>query len=159
MATTIKGLKTAFKKAESKVVKSIARYKSLLFKLYMPAYPNCRKSDASKDLCDVYLTCLRSDGTIRDYATDLSHVFYRRGRGGKFYIKPQNELFTYCESCPGQGHTNCPYCNDDRLVGQDYIDLCKLEAAIEAAVDERERVIDELESLGYDVYHDSDLWG
>ena len=94
MATTIKGLKTAFKKAERKFSKAIARYKGLLFQLYMPAYPNCRKSNASKSYADVYLACLNSDGSIREYATDLSWTFYRKGRGGKFYVyeKPQSRL-------------------------------------------------------------------
>lgn len=158
MATTIKGLKTAFKKAEHKISKAVARYKNLLFKLYMPAYPNCRKSDMSKDYADVYLTCINSDGSIREYATNLSWTFYRKCRGGKFYEKPQNENKKHCDACDQPCYLACPYRHSENLVSQDYLDLRKLEYAINAAIEERENIINALESLDCDVYHDSALW-
>ena len=146
MTTTIKGLKNAFKKANKRVDKAIDRYKNFIFALYMPANENCRKSKLSGDYADVYLTCLNSDGTIREYASDLSWTFYRRGRGGKFYEK---ERYAGRE-WDANTQTYQP-------VGQDYLELCKLENTIDLAVDEREQVLNDLEKIGVNVFEDAEF--
>ena len=89
---------------------------------------------------------------LRDYATDLSWVFYRKRGGGKFYEKPQpiREGF----SKPAWDN----YLQAYRLVGQDYLDLRKLEYAIDSAVTERERLLSELEDAGIDPYVEKELW-
>ena len=148
-------LRKQFKAANKRVDKAIARYKKALFPLYMPYYEGARQSDMSgRDgkFADVYLTCLRSDGSIRDYATDLSWTFYRRGRGGKFYEKPQPKREGFSERAWDN------YTQAYQLVGQDYLDLRKLEVAIDAAVDEREILLSELESRGVNPYADAELW-
>lgn len=147
-------LRKQFKAAEQRVSKAIFRYKQLILKLYMPYFDGARQSDMSgrnNGIADVYLTCLNSDGTIREYATQLSWTFYRRGRDGKFYEKPQPK--TYCQTECGK----CTWCDDNR-VSQDYLDLCKLETAIDTAVDEREQLRAELENIGVDTWHDATLW-
>lgn len=154
-------LRKQFKAAEQRVSKAIFRYKKLLFKLYMPYFDGARQSDMSgrnNGIADVYLTCLNSDGTIREYATNLSWTFYRRGRGGKFYEKPQDGDKKHCDACNGTCYLACPYRHSEEKVSQDYLDLCKLETAIDTAVDERERLRTELEAVGVDTWHDAALW-
>lgn len=150
-------LRKQFKAAVKRVDKAIARYKKALLPLYMPYYEGGMSGRDGK-FADVYLTCLNSDGTVREFATELSWTFYRRGRGGKFYEKPQTGNKKHCEVCNGPCYAACPYRHNDELVSQDYLDLCRLEYAICVAVDERERVKHELEAVGVDVYHDAELW-
>lgn len=134
MATTIKGLKTAFKKANRRVDKAFARYKKAIAPLHMP-YGN--------EIVPVESHCFSEggyytdgqgvtrwcEGRLHDFATELSRTFYRRGRGGKFYEKPQKD-----------------------------IDLLKLEREIDASIDEREEILARLVHMGYDVYADAELW-
>lgn len=153
---TIKGLKSAFKKANRSVNRAIARYTDFIFPLYMP-WGN------EGEVASVYMACVkqvkyvdnkgktRYSEQLRDYATELSWTFYRK-RGGKFYEKPQPMR----EGFSQEAWDN--YRQVYQLVGQDYLDLRKLEWAIDAAVDERERLLSELEDAGINPYDDAELW-
>ena len=154
---TVKGLKTALKKANRRVHKAITRYTDFILPLYMP-WGN------EGEVASVYMACVKQvkyvddkgkmhySEQLRDYATDLSWVFYRKRGGGKFYEKPQpiREGF----SKPAWDN----YLQAYRLVGQDYLDLRKLEYAIDSAVTERERLLSELEDAGIDPYVEKELW-
>lgn len=145
-------LRKQFKKANQRVDKAKARYQKLVSVLYMPWGKDGK-------IVNVGMVCIRRyDNLIVEYATDLSWTFYRRGRGGKIYEKPQTENKKHCEVCNGSCYAACPYRHSDELVSQDYLDLCKLEYAIDAAVDERARLIDELKAVGVNVFFDAELW-
>lgn len=147
MATTIKGLKTALKKANKRVDKSIERYKKALLPLYLKINDNAVPRYVSAYDNSVI------QGRVANFATESTWAFYRRGRDGKFYEKPQPK--------PLEGFLQEVWDNYRQvyqLVGQDYLDLRKLENAIDAAVNEREKLLWQLEDLGVDVYNDAELW-
>lgn len=137
---TIKGLKIALKKANRRVDKAFARYKKAL----MPLYLQINDKSAPRYVSAYQNSVIHEQ--VVNFATDCSWTFYRRGRGGKFYEKSR-----YI------GREWDAYNRAYQPVGQDYLDLCKLEAAIDASIDEREKIIDELESLGINPYS-SDFW-
>ena len=144
MTTTITTLKKQLKAANRRVDKAIDRYRIFASKLFMPW------GDRIVNVADIVF---HRNGSIEN-ATDLSWTFYRRGRGGKFYEKPQ-------PNPNREGFTERAWDNFRKvyqLVGQDYLDLCKLEAAIDKATDERERLLSELEAAGVNPYKEKDLW-
>lgn len=142
METTIKRLRKLFKKAAKRADKAIDSYAKFTGKLYMP-YGN--------EIVNVGKICFKHNDHFEN-ATDLSWTFYRRGRGGKFYEKPQSKREGFSERAWDN------YRQAYQLVGQDYLDLCKLEYAIDVAIYECESLLGELEKLGVDVYNDADLW-
>lgn len=138
MPTTIKGLRTALKKANRWADKAIRRYIDTLALLYMHCYtsmPPNQLVHASR--C---LSYAHGELYIREFATEMSHDFYRIGRGEKFLVEQWGEFV------------------NAKCVPFDWRNLQKLENAIDEAVDERERIKDKLESLGHDVWNDSELW-
>lgn len=149
---TIKGLKTAFKKANKRADKAFARYEKCVSKLYVTDY-----AGRVKRLQD---EVFRPDGTLRDFATNVSDMFYRKARNGHIYIKPcdcnKYSPCTWCLYCDGSScdHSGQP----EKFYCRDYRDLRKLESEIDAAVDEREKLLWQLDDLGVDVYRDDELW-
>lgn len=141
MAMTIKGLKTALKKANRRVDKSFARYKKALLPLYLQINDNAAPRYVSAYDNSVI------QGRVAHFATESSWTFYRRGRDGKFYEKERYA-----------GREWDAYKRAYQPVGQDYLDLCKLEAAIDAALDEREKILTQIEKLGVNPYVDQELW-
>lgn len=77
----------------------------------------------------------RPDGTLRDFATNVDDVFYYKR--GKVYYSYRTRY------------------EDEH---QTYNELRKLESEIDAAVDEREKLLWQLEDLGVEVYRDDELW-
>lgn len=141
MAMTIKGLKTALKKANQRVDKAFARYKKALLPLYLQINDNAAPRYVSAYDNSVI------QGRVANFATNYSWTFYRRGRGGKFYEKERYA-----------GRKWDAYKRAYQPVGQDYLDLCKSEAAIDAAVSAREKILSELEKAGVNPYVDQELW-
>ena len=127
---TLSALKKEFAAADKRVGKAAERYRKLLSALYMP------RNGFDNRLVNVYAELVKSDGSIRQYATQVSWKFYRRGRGGKFYEKPQLGNVKCCDVCSGYCNSFCPNHNGV-LVSQDYLDLYKLECAIEDAITAR----------------------
>lgn len=123
---TIKGLKTAFQKANKRVDKAFARYEKRVSKLYVVDY-----AGRVKRLQD---EVFRSDGTLHDFATNITGEMFKRDRGG------------------WHGRVTLSYDLDALPI------LRKLEGEIDAAVDEREKLLWQLEDLGVDVYRDDELW-
>lgn len=123
---TIKGLKTAFKKANKRVDKAFARYEKRVSKLYVVDY-----AGRAKRLQD---EVFRPDGTLRDFATNITGEMLKRDRGG------------------WHGRVTLSYDLDALPI------LRKLETKIDAAVDEREKLLYQLEDFGVDVYRDNELW-
>ena len=151
MATTIKGLKTAFKKANRRVDKAFARYKKALAPLYVPYGGEIVSAESLCFSEGGYYTDGQGvtrwyEGSLLDFATELSWTFYRRGRGGKFYEKERYA-----------GREWDAYKRAYQPVGQDYLDLLKLEREIDASADEREEILARLAHMGYDVQADAEL--
>ncbi|MBQ3442221.1 MAG: hypothetical protein IJG33_03135 [Selenomonadaceae bacterium] len=126
MATTIKGLKTALKKANKRVDKAFARYEKSTSKLYF-----CDYAGRVRKLKD---EVFRPDGSIRTFATDITGEMLKRDRGG------------------WHGRVTLSYDLDALPI------LRKLETELDAAVNEREDLLWQLEDLGVDVYKDAELW-
>lgn len=152
MATTIKGLKAALKKANQRVDKAFARYEKALLPLYMPWGHD---SDNRREYASVYMECFPR-GKFREYATNLTWTFFRK-RGRMFYVK-QHGHSKHCENCTCYRYQICPYRHGDDLVSQDCLELCKLENALDAAIDEREKILTQIEKLGVNPYVDQELW-
>ena len=148
MATTIATLKKRFKAANLRVDKAIDRYRILASKLFMPY---------GGGIVNVADVIFHRNGSFED-ATKLSWVFYRRGRGGKFYEKQQTEDKRHCDACDQPCYMACPHFQHADKVSQDYLDLRRLEYAIDAAVDTRGLILDELEAAGVNPYTEKDLW-
>lgn len=140
-------LRKQFKAANRRVDKAFTRYKKALLPLYIQINDNAAPRYVSAYDNSVI------QGRVANFATDYSWTFYRRGRGGKFYEKQQPK--------PSDQWTQElweDYAKGQQLVGQDYLDLLKLETAIDTAVDERERLLNELESAGVNPYAENELW-
>ena len=151
MATTIKELKTAFKKANRRVGKAFAQYKKALAPLYVPYRGEIVSVESLCFSEGGYYTDGKGitrwcEGSLHDFATDISYILYRRGRNGKFYEKERYA-----------GRVWDAYEQAYQLVGQDYLDLLKLEREIDAATDEREEILARLAHMGYDVQADAEL--
>jgi len=149
MTTTITTLKKQLKAANRRVDKAIDIYRIFTSKLFMPW------GDKIVNVADIVF---HRKGSF-EYASDLSEQFYRRGRGGKFYVKPfdceKRQPCTWCTFCDGSA---CDNDSGEKFYCRDYLDLRELEAAIDKATDERERLLSELEAAGVDPYTEKDLW-
>lgn len=143
---TLRELSRDFKIANQRVDKSISRYGRFLKSIYFPFSYNDDHSGYSV----AYATCFSGNGSIRTYATECSYVLYRRGRNGDFYEKPITDSENVC--------VWDSYRKKYQTIGQDYLEARKLEDDIDAAVDERERLLHELEKAGVNPYAKAKLW-
>lgn len=125
MATTIKGLKTALKKANRRVDKAFARYKKAITPLYV---------NYGGATIPLEIFCFSDGGYLRNLATEISDTFWKRARGG--------------------WHGKITLVIADK----DDFDACALERAIDAAVGEREKILNQLRDKGYNPYTDAELW-
>ena len=141
---TIKQLRAAFKRANKRVDKTVARYERYISKLYMPL--------KTGEIVNVYDKCYRGTYFIPEPATQLSWEFYRRGRNGEFYEKPQPKREGFTERAWDN------YRQAYQLVGDDWLTLRDMEHAIDKAVDEREKLLAEFENTGLNPWTDDDLW-
>lgn len=128
-------LRKLFKAANKRVDKAIDRYKGLIDALWV--------EKARGELVHATPACFSwhdKQWHFREFATDSYDAFYRRGRGEKRLAESWGAFRPF---------------NVKRI---DIAAIKKLEAKMEAAFSERERLLDELEAAGVDVWHDADLW-
>lgn len=131
----VKTLKAAFKAANRRVSKSIARYVNLIHSLWA--------ENASGELVQASYLCLTFKNDkwhVREYITDSYDSFYRRGKGKKRHAEIGGSFkLVPCKPVA-------------------FSEVKKLETALEAAIERRETLIDELAKVGVDVWKDDDLW-
>jgi len=147
METKIKRLVMTFKALRRRHNRILRSYEKLASKLYMPL---------AGEMVSVKRICLRSCGyyeKVSAYGT----VFYRRDRGGKFYVKDypcdKRQPCTWCDSCDG---SSCEYDGHEKFICADYVALSQAEEIVDMLGDELENLLVELDKLGVDPY--DDLW-
>ena len=133
-------LRKLFKAANQRVDKAIARYREELFGLWVETSRG-KLVHAAPHAFTLIRKGKSHEWRFCDFASRYYDKFYRRGRGEKRLA----EIWGNFE----------PF----NVKQVDIAAIRKLEAAIDAAINKRERLLNELEAAGVNVYADADLWG
>ena len=134
---TLGQLKRNFQKARKRADKAVARYRMLLDSVWVETSDGRLVHATPRAFCwdksnQKWYFC--------EFVTDSFDCFYRRGRGEKRLAETWGEFKPFSVKPVA------------------YSEVRKLEMALDAALNEYERVFYTLKERGYDLWNDDELW-